>query len=440
MSTTIVPLATYRNETAYPFCPGCGHSSILDQLNAALIRLDRDPKQVVLVTDIGCSGLSDQYFATSAFHGLHGRSLTYAAGIKLARPELEVVVIMGDGGTGIGGAHFLNAARRNVGLTLLVFNNLNFGMTGGQHSTTTPTGAITSTTPGGNLERPLDICATAAVNGAAYVYRGTNFDADLTDRIVEAIETPGFAMLDIWELCTAYFVPSNKFGKRSLEETQTRLGLGTGILERREVAEYATAYRREAAKRGPSPWLEPRLLQSEFASNLQRPCRLLVMGSAGGKVRSAARLVAEAAIRSGLHATQSDDYPITVKTGHSIAELIFSPDPIDFTGIDSPDLLVILSDDGLAKAGPYLAAIQPTGRVVIVPGLEAVDTQAAVEILALDRLSGRVGKSELALVALTTAVIGQEVLSADALLAAAGEGRYAEKNLSAIAAGLELVS
>ncbi len=438
MSTTIVPLATYRNDTAYPFCPGCGHSSILDQLNAALVRLDRDPKQVVLVTDIGCSGLSDQYFATSAFHGLHGRSLTYAAGIKLARPELEVIVVMGDGGTGIGGAHFLNAARRNIGMTLLVFNNLNFGMTGGQHSTTTPTGAITSTTPGGNLERPLDICATAAVNGAAYVYRGTNFDADLTDRIVEAIETPGFAMLDIWELCTAYFVPSNKFGKRSLEETQTRLGLGTGILERREVAEYATAYRREAAKRGPSPWLEPRPLELQFASNLELPCRLLVMGSAGGKVRSAARLVAEAAIRSGLHATQSDDYPITVKTGHSIAELIFSPDPIDFTGIDSPDLMVILSEDGLAKAGPYLAAMPATGRVVMVPGLGDVDTRATVEVLELDRLPNRVGKSELALVALTAAVIGGNVLSADALTAAAGEGRYADKNLAAIAAGLEL--
>ena len=439
MNTTIVPLATYRNETAYPFCPGCGHSSILDQLNAALLRLDRDPKQVVLVTDIGCSGLSDQYFTTSAFHGLHGRSLTYASGIKLARPELEVIVIMGDGGTGIGGAHFLNAARRNIGMTLLVFNNLNFGMTGGQHSTTTPTGAITSTTPGGNLERPLDICATAAVNGAAYVYRGTNFDADLTDRIVEAIETPGFAMLDIWELCTAYFVPSNKFGKRSLEETQIRLGLGTGILARREVAEYATAYRREAAKRGPSPWLEPRLLESEFASTLQVPCRLLVMGSAGGKVRSAARLVAEAAIRSGLHATQSDDYPITVKTGHSIAELIFSPDPIDFTGIDSPDLMAILSEDGLAKAGPYLAAMPATGRVVMVPGLGDVDTRATVEVLELDRLPNRVGKSELALVALTVAVVGQNVVSADALTAAAGEGRYADKNLAAIAAGLELI-
>ncbi len=89
MSTTITPLATYRNETPYPFCPGCGHGPILDHLNAALVTLQLDPRRVVIVSDIGCSGLSDQYFDTSAFHGLHGRSITYATGIKLARPELD---------------------------------------------------------------------------------------------------------------------------------------------------------------------------------------------------------------------------------------------------------------------------------------------------------------------------------------------------------------
>ncbi len=183
------------------------------------------PRKVVLVTDIGCSGLSDQYFATSAFHGLHGRSLTYATGIKLARPELEVIVVMGDGGTGIGGAHLLNAARRNIGLTLLVFNNFNFGMTGGQHSTTTPPGAVTSTTPGGNLERPLDICATVAVNGAAWAAARTSFDEDLAERIAEAIATPGFALLDIWELCTAYYVPSNAMSKKALHDLLGALAL-----------------------------------------------------------------------------------------------------------------------------------------------------------------------------------------------------------------------
>ena len=164
---TITPLETYRNQSPYPFCPGCGHGFILDHLNQALVKLQLDPRQVVIVSDIGCVGLSDQYFATSAFHGLHGRSATYATGIKLARPDLKVIVLMGDGGTGIGGTHLVSAARRNIGISVLVFNNFNFGMTGGQHSTTTPTGAITSTTRTGNLERPLDICTTLAANGAS---------------------------------------------------------------------------------------------------------------------------------------------------------------------------------------------------------------------------------------------------------------------------------
>ncbi len=144
--TTTAP-SGYRNDRPYPFCPGCGHGPILDALNAALVARDADPARVVIVSDIGCSGLSDQYFDTSAFHGLHGRSITYASGIKLARPDLDVVVVMGDGGTGIGGAHLLSAARRNIGMTVLVFNNLNFGMTGGQHSATTPEGGLTPTTP-----------------------------------------------------------------------------------------------------------------------------------------------------------------------------------------------------------------------------------------------------------------------------------------------------
>ena len=167
----------------------------------------RSPQDVVIVTDIGCIGLSDPYFVTNGFHGLHGRSLTYATGLKLARPELTVIVLMGDGGCGIGGAHLLNAARRNLDLTLIIANNFNYGMTGGQHSVTTPLGGRTATTPGGNLEGPLDICATVIAAGASWVYRGMTHDADLADRIVHGVRYPGFAVLDVWELCTAYYTP-----------------------------------------------------------------------------------------------------------------------------------------------------------------------------------------------------------------------------------------
>ena len=325
---TVTPrLATYRNERPYPFCPGCGHGLILDGLNKAMIKLGLDPKQTVLVTDIGCQGLGDQYFVANAFHGLHGRSIAYATGIKLANPELTVIVMIGDGGTGIGGAHLLNAARRNIGLTVLVFNNFNFGMTGGEHSVTTPAGGVTATTRAGNLEQPLDLCATVAANGAGFTWRGTAFDRDLPDVIVEAVQSGGFALLDIWELCTAYYVPNNDFSKNMLLAKREELGMPAGLLQRRERPEYAHALA-EAMRPGKAG-LRPAPLQPLFTSSLEREFRLVIAGSAGGKVRSAAKIAGEAALLAGLWASQADDYPVTVKTGHSISELIFSPrDPL----------------------------------------------------------------------------------------------------------------
>ena len=392
-STLITPLATYRNETPYPFCPGCGHSLILDHLNRALTRLQLDPRGVVLVSDIGCSGLSDQYFSTSAFHGLHGRSLTYATGIKLARPDLKVVVIMGDGGTGIGGAHLLNAARRNIGLTVLVFNNLNFGMTGGQHSTTTPAGAHTSTTRAGNLERPLDVCATVAVNGAGYVYRGTSWDKDLAERIAEAIESETFALFDIWELCTAYYVPFNDSSRKELLETMSHLELPTGLLARRQAPELAAAYRAQTPE-GRST-VEPQILEPRCAAGLDRPFRFVVAGSAGGKVRTAVRLIAQAGVLSGLWAAQRDDYPITVKTGHSLSELILAPEEIGDTGITRPDALLLLTADGAKKCGRHLAAMDETDRVFAVPELADAKTRAPVTIV--DPAGAKLGKGEIVL-------------------------------------------
>ncbi|HEX5630828.1 MAG TPA: thiamine pyrophosphate-dependent enzyme [Acidimicrobiia bacterium] len=434
---TVTIAAPYRNDTPYPFCPGCGHGSILDSLDQALLRLGLDPAGVVIVTDIGCAGLSDQYFSTSAFHGLHGRSITYATGIKLARPELTVIVIMGDGGTGIGGAHLINAARRNVGITVLVFNNLNFGMTGGQHSTTTPDGAITSTTPGGNLEHPLDICGTVGVNGAGYVYRGTSFDPDLPDRIAAAITHPGFALLDIWELCTAYFVPANKGTRRTMEATIERLGLERGVLLDRPVTDYGTAYRAAADTLGARR--EAPTLPVEHPAGLTDTRRVLVAGSAGAKVRSAARLIGEAAIRSGLWVTQRDDYPVTVKTGHSVSEVTLSPEPLAPVGGGIPDVVVIASADGMAKVRGALGRMSAAGLVVTIPEFGDLSTPARVLVVDPAQATRRVPKAALALVLLTVALIREGWFPMAALRAAAA-GAFAEENLEAIGLGEALAA
>ena len=226
-----------------PYCPGCSHEPFIQALDKALVKLQPDPEKVVIVTDIGCIGLSDRYFITSAFHGLHGRSITYACGLKLARPELTVVALKGDGGCGIGGTHLLNVARRNIGITLIVANNFNYGMTGGQHSVTTPTGGVTSTTPWGNVEGPMDLCGAAVAAGAAWVYRATAFDKDLADVIATAIEQPGFAMIDVWELCTAYYTPRNQLKKRDILALLGEHGLESGLQVDRPRPEYSARYR-----------------------------------------------------------------------------------------------------------------------------------------------------------------------------------------------------
>jgi pyruvate/2-oxoacid:ferredoxin oxidoreductase beta subunit/Pyruvate/2-oxoacid:ferredoxin oxidoreductase gamma subunit len=440
MTPTVLPLETFRNQRPYPFCPGCGHGPILDRLDEALVRLGVDPALTVIVTDIGCSGLSDQYFTTGAFHGLHGRSITYATGIKLANPELTVIVVMGDGGTGIGGAHLLSAARRNIGITVLVMNNLNFGMTGGQHSTTTPEDARTSTTPRGNLEHPLDICATVGVNGAGYVYRGTSFDDDLADRFVEAISHPGFALLDVWELCTAYFVRANQFSRRGIEQTMDSLGFARGVLYQHEVAGYIADY--VVARSGVSGAplrVAPRPIPIEHDHRLDRPAALMLAGSAGGKVQSAARLIANAAIRSGLWVTQEDDYPVTVRSGHSVVQLTMAPTPQPLLPVGSPDALVLLSADGLAKTRPILRRMDRDALVVTTPEFPDVETNARVVVLDPKNAPERIGKATLAAAMAIAALDRLEWFDIAALDGAArATAPYTEENVKAVRAGLAL--
>ena len=431
---------TYRNERKYPFCPGCGHGLILDALDRALTRLQLDPTQVVLVSDIGCQGLGDQYFAVNAFHGLHGRSIAYATGIKLANPGLKVIVLMGDGGAGIGGAHLLSAARRNIGLTVLVFNNFNFGMTGGEHSATTPEGGVTATTRGGNLERPLDLCATVAVNGAGLAWRGTAFDRDLPDIIADAICSESFALLDIWELCTAYYVANNAWSRKSLVESREALGLSDGVVHREARPEFAHALHEANATPLHAPGLRPVPLTPRYTSPLDRKYTIVLAGSAGGKVRSAARLAAEAGLLSGLWAAQQDDYPVTVQTGHSISELILSPEEVLFTGVERPDALIVATEDGRHAATRYLCALTAESTLFVTPEHRDLETPARKVVLD-PGIAGRGGKKQQALVMLLAAIQSLNIVPVEALEAAIRRGRRAdvvEENLAALAHSKDL--
>ncbi len=429
-------IATYRfPDRKYTFCPGCSHSLVLDHLNAALVKMQLDPRQVVIVTDIGCVGMSDQFFDVNAFHGLHGRAVTYASGIKLANPDLKVIVLMGDGGVGIGGHHVLNAARRNIGITVLVFNNFNFGMTGGEHSVTTPHGARTTTTRGGNLERPLDVCATVAVNGASYVFRGTAFDKELPERIAEAIQTPGFALLDIWELCTAYYVPGNDFSRAALMQTMQGLNFPAGVLQKVDSPELANAYRETITNRQ-SPISAAHHIAQKYDSALTKTTRVILAGAAGGKVRSTASALAVGGMMSGLWATQRDDYPVSVMSGYSVSEVILSRDEILYMGIDKPDILAVLTPEGSSQVPRQLRAMDEAQTVYVVPDLaQHVQTRARKIVFNF----GRAAPSKKSLALTATAAIVQHAnlypLAAFREAISAGQrAEIAQENLKAVEA------
>ncbi|MBT8341490.1 MAG: 2-oxoglutarate synthase [Desulfatitalea sp.] len=329
------------------FCPGCSHERSLKALDQAFrhMRLARD--KIVMVSDIGCSGLFDTFFNTHAFHGLHGRALTYATGIKLSRPDLKVVVTMGDGGLGIGGAHLLAACRRNLDLTLLVLNNFNFGMTGGQYSCTTPADASTPSAFLSQIEKPMDICTVAAAAGAPFVARASAHRQGLVDLVERAITFEGFSIVDIWGICTGRYLKNNPLNPAGIDAVLHSLPPCSGLVTANERPEYGKQHRQ---KRGlPATGESWTPVKSAFSPSIDAQRQVVLLGSAGQKIISAGFILATAALSAGLQVTQKNEYNITVMRGPSVTELIISPDLIDYTGIEQPAALVCLSQEGVGK-------------------------------------------------------------------------------------------
>jgi len=194
------------------WCAGCGIGVMLGALLRSFEELGYEKNDVVVVTGIGCTGKIDDYLITNALHGTHGRALAFATGVKAFKPELKVVVLMGDGDCAtIGGNHFIHAARRNIDLTAIVVNNFNFGMTGGQASGTTPSDRISSTTIYGNPERGFDVSALACTAGANYVARTTPAHGwEMTQCIKEALTKKGFSLVEVFSPCPTNYGKNNK--------------------------------------------------------------------------------------------------------------------------------------------------------------------------------------------------------------------------------------
>lgn len=185
-------------------CPGCGCGQVLNAFVNAIDDLEIDPKNIISVTGIGCSSwIPSPYLKCDTLHTTHGRAVAFATGVKIIRPQANVVVIAGDGDlAGIGGNHLIHAARRNVGLAVFLVNNYIYGMTGGQVSPTTPFGAVTTTTPYSNAEYPMKIAELVAAAGANYVARWTTYHIrKLIAAMKEVLQKKGFSFIEIVSQC-----------------------------------------------------------------------------------------------------------------------------------------------------------------------------------------------------------------------------------------------
>jgi len=215
MSEELVhPLEGYLRRWMIPhiWCEGCGNGIILNCFITALNELKLDPNKVVVVSGIGCIGRISGYTNTDSYHTTHGRAIAFATGVKLAKPELKVVVISGDGDLfAIGGNHFIHAARRNLDIPVICANNFNYGMTGGQYGPTTPLDAWTTTTPHGNVEHPFNLVHLAAASGAVYVARWTTLHVRrLTESIKRALQKEGFSFIEVITPCPELYGRYNK--------------------------------------------------------------------------------------------------------------------------------------------------------------------------------------------------------------------------------------
>ena len=337
----------------------------------------------------------------------------------MARPELKVVVTMGDGGLGIGGAHLLSTCRRNIDLTLLVLNNFNYGMTGGQCSATTPEAAQVGSGFLNRLEKPLDICQVAGAAGAGQVERASSYQADLAERLAAAIQFEGFALLDIWGICPGRYTKRNPLTPKAIQAELARLPDLSAFNRVNARPEYGRQYRAEAAKLGASltpP--HPRAIEARFTPPAAGRCEITLLGSAGQRIVTAGELLCLAGAAAGLHATQKNDYPITVLRGHSVSEIILNPEPIGYTGSAQPAVVIALAAEGVARRKSQLAQLGGQTLVIKAKGVEMPPTRA--ELQEVDFKAHKVKSPDWALAAL-------------ALMARSGRGISLEMLKGAIA-------
>ncbi len=251
----------YIRERFFPhlWCPGCGHGTVLNGMLRAIDELGLSKNEIVMVSGIGCSSRISGYVDFHTLHTIHGRALAFATGVKMSRPELNLIVPMGDGDAlAIGGNHFIHAARRNIDITAIVMNNRIYGMTGGQYSPLSGYGTNATTAPYTNIDHDFDVVELSKAAGATFVARTTSYHVQqISDVIKTAILHEGFSVVEILSQCPTYFGRKNYSGSAVdmmnwYKKNTTPIGskakqdnpdlIERGVFVEKEMAEYCSEY------------------------------------------------------------------------------------------------------------------------------------------------------------------------------------------------------
>jgi 2-oxoglutarate ferredoxin oxidoreductase subunit beta len=250
------------------WCAGCGIGIVMGSLIRAVAGLGLDRDDVAVISGIGCTGRMSVYLDFNTMHTTHGRALAFATGLKMVRPDMVIVVVMGDGDAlAIGGNHFIHAARRNIDLTAIVVNNSTYGMTGGQVSPTTPSGRLATTAPYGNIEQSFPIAELAKAAGASLVARSTVYHVAELDRLItKALQKKGFSIVEAVSYCHTSYGRLNKMGQpadmmRALKENAVTVKSAAkmsadelqgkivhGLLHEADLPEYTELYEQVIAR------------------------------------------------------------------------------------------------------------------------------------------------------------------------------------------------
>ncbi len=469
------------------WCQGCGLGTALTTFIGALQWLEKnrgwDLDKVSVVSGIGCTGRVAGYVRLDSFHTTHGRALPFATGLKLANPELKVVVISGDGDiAGIGGNHFIHAARRNLDITVICVNNFNYGMTGGQVGPTTPHGARAVTTQYGNFEYPFNLPYLAAAGGASFMARWTVLHARRLEwTLREAMLHPGFSFVEIIAPCSTSYARWNpegqgldpqKLRRRGLEimkhyqkvgkiahgthpkDASIKVddqGLITEIVEgifidepkpelqgsinrQAEVAKKRWAHTQKA--------LEDRPRLSERADHVPRT-EVQLGGFGGQGIMSAGRIIGQAAtIYDKLEACFTQSYGPEARGGAAGSQVVIDSNPIHHPHLIEATSAIIMSQEAYVKYVPQLAA---GGILLIDEGLVSLAEDHRKEIktygIPATRLAEELGNVRAAnsvMLGFWSAIVG--VISKAAMrqsLADSVPSKTVEANLKAFEMGYE---